>query len=101
VPDLSSCRALVPDAAGPGDAEILADPRVRARFAELLSSFAAAATGSSTRVGRLILLADPPALDRGEITDKGSINQRAVLDHRAELVAAIYDDGSPLVIRPA
>jgi feruloyl-CoA synthase len=46
------------------------------------------------------LLDVPPSLDRGEITDKGSINQRAVLMHRAELVDAMYEDGGqdPAVI---
>jgi feruloyl-CoA synthase len=56
----------------------------------LLRSMAAAATGSSMRVARLVLLEAPPSLDRGEITDKGSINQRAVLSHRADLVEALY-----------
>jgi feruloyl-CoA synthase len=55
-----------------------------------LKEFAAAATGSSNRVARLLLLEEPPSLDRGEITDKGSINQRAVLSGRAALVEELY-----------
>ena len=51
---------------------------------------AATSTGSATRVARLCLLADLPSLDKGEITDKGSINQRAVLSHRAPLVDAFH-----------
>ena len=47
-------------------------------------------TGSSTRIARAILLDSPPSIDLGEITDKGSINQRAVLKHRAALVEEIY-----------
>jgi feruloyl-CoA synthase len=38
----------------------------------------------------MILLAEPPSLDIGEMTDKGSINQRAVLDHRSQLIDALY-----------
>ena len=53
-------------------------------------AFARTSTGSSNRVCRAILLAEPPSLDAGEMTDKGSINQRAVLDRRAELVAELY-----------
>jgi feruloyl-CoA synthase len=41
------------------------------------------------------LLLDPPSIDRGEVTDKGSINQRAVLTHRADLVDRIYDAARP------
>jgi feruloyl-CoA synthase len=41
-------------------------------------------------VARLILLEAPPSLDAGEITDKGSINQRAVLARRADIVEEVY-----------
>ena len=40
------------------------------------------------------MLAEPPSIDKGEVTDKGSINQRAVLKHRAALVEALHD-GTP------
>jgi feruloyl-CoA synthase len=49
-------------------------------------------TGSSNRVARLMLLDEPPSLDAGEMTDKGSINQRAVLARRKHLVAELYTD---------
>jgi feruloyl-CoA synthase len=45
---------------------------------------------STRRIRRALLLPSPPSLDHGEITDKGSINQRAVLRHREDLVAALY-----------
>lgn len=94
--DLENCRALCPDLLpDAGLAAVVADPRVRARFADLLASFARSATGSASRIERIILLADMPSLDAGEITDKGSINQRAVLDHRAALVADLYADPPP------
>jgi len=64
-----------------------------------LSAFAAQATGSSTRVARILPLNEPPSLDAGEITDKGSINQRIVLTRRADDVAALYAQApSPSVI---
>ena len=47
-------------------------------------------TGSSTFVARAVVLGDPPSLDAREITDKGSINQKAVLQHRADIVEALY-----------
>lgn len=46
--------------------------------------------GSSRRIKRLLILAEPPSIDAGEITDKGYVNQRLVIDRRASLVAGIY-----------
>ncbi len=93
LPDVAACRALVADRdASAPDSEILADHRVRARIADALAEQAGRATGSSNRVRRALLLTTPPSLDRGEITDKGSLNQRAMLDHRAADVAALYAD---------
>jgi feruloyl-CoA synthase len=51
--------------------------------------------GSSARVERLLLMAHPAALDAGEITDKGYVNQRNVLTHRAGLVELLYADPIP------
>jgi feruloyl-CoA synthase len=89
-PDLSACRKLANAAADVTDQAVLDDVGVRALFAERLASLAATSTGSSTRVVRLILMAEPPSMDKGEMTDKGSINQRAVLKNRAALVDALY-----------
>jgi feruloyl-CoA synthase len=90
-PDLDACRRLAPDL--PQDAgavDIVAHDRVRREFRFLLESFAKAATGSSNRLVRAILLDTPPSLDTGEATDKGSINQRMVLRDRAALVQELY-----------
>ena len=51
--------------------------------------------GSAGRIDRLALMLEPPALDAGEITDKGYVNQRVVLDRRADLVASLYTEPSP------
>jgi feruloyl-CoA synthase len=64
-------------------------------FTDLLESFAAHATGASNRIVRAILLDEPHALDHGEITDKGSLNQRAILDRRGTLVEELYADDPP------
>jgi feruloyl-CoA synthase len=92
-PDLDACRRLAPDL--PSDAsaaEIVAHEGVGQEFRFLLDSFAKAATGSSTRVARALLLDMPPSLDVGEATDKGSINQRMVLKNRAGSVDELYAD---------
>jgi feruloyl-CoA synthase len=91
VPNLEACRALAsglpPSAAA---AEVLLHDSVTGKFASLLESFAAQATGNSNRVERALLLEEPPALDAGEVTDKGSLNQRAILERRVSLVEEIY-----------
>jgi feruloyl-CoA synthase len=90
VPNLAACRELSGLGDGATAAEVLACERVRSRFAGLLGAFNKAAGGSSGRLARLILMDDPPSLDTGEMTDKGSINQRAVLSHRAAMVEELY-----------
>ncbi len=95
-PDLDACRRLAPDLAGDyGATRLLADPRVRAEFARRLDALAEAGRGTSSRVVRAVLLAEPPSLDIGEMTDKGSINQRAVLAHRKTLVEELYAEPPP------
>ncbi len=72
-------------------ADVLASAPVLAKFQQVLDELAASATGSAGRIARLCLLSEPPTIDRGEITDKGSINQRAVLTHRDATVQALHE----------
>ena len=62
----------------------------QAKFSELLKTFAASGTGSSNRIARAVILEEPPSLDAGEMTDKGSINQKAVLRRRRDIVERLY-----------
>jgi feruloyl-CoA synthase len=78
-------------------AELVEDPKVRTYFQEHLDSLAAKNTGSSTLVKRILLVDTPPSPVHNEVTDKGSVNQRAVLANRADLVEEIYA-GSPRLI---
>jgi feruloyl-CoA synthase len=95
-PDAEACRKLAPDlAADAAVAVVLADPRVRGEFARLLDTLLQSGSGASSRIRRAILLAESPSLDIGEMTDKGSINQRAVLANRAALVEDLYADPPP------
>lgn len=72
-------------------AALARDPGVHRILAEALARYNAHAHGSSRRVGRVLLLADPPSLDAGEITDKGYVNAGAVLRHRREAVERLHD----------
>jgi feruloyl-CoA synthase len=58
------------------------------------------ARGSSRTIARAIVLTEPPSLDAGEITDKGSLNGRGIRDRRASFVERLYDDNDPHVIKP-
>jgi feruloyl-CoA synthase len=99
-PALEACRKLctgLPENAAA--LEVVSRTEVRAVFQQRLQSFAAASTGSSTRIERAILLDTPPSIEMQEITDKGSINQKAVLKNRAEIVDELYRDPvSPRVL---
>ncbi|MFA6264446.1 MAG: feruloyl-CoA synthase [Pseudolabrys sp.] len=101
-PDIEACRKLAELGADAAPSAIVEAAAVRALFAERLTSLAAEAKGSSARVERIILMAEPPSMDKGEATDKGSINQRAVLTTRAALVNQLYADApSPAVVTTA
>jgi feruloyl-CoA synthase len=99
-PDAAACAKAI----GAGDDlsrdDLVQDGRLHERIAALLEAYNAEIGEASSRAVRCaILLADPPSIDAGEITDKGYINQRAVLDRRAHLVEALFAADAPGVIR--
>jgi len=101
-PNPAGCRGLCPDA--PED-EALEDlvrrAQIRDRLAEGLAAHNRDNPANSTRIARAMITCAPPVIDAGEITDKGYINQRAVLAHRADLVERLYgaeDDPDIIVI---
>ena len=67
---------------------------------KLVNDLALHATGSANRIARLHLMHEPPSIDKGEVTDKGSVNQRAVLTHRAALVTELHSDRLEGVFKP-
>ncbi len=98
-PRLADCRVLSGLPSVASDAQVLAHERVRGWFADWLKRLNQHATGNATRLEWISLLSEPPSIDRGEITDKGSLNQRAVLQHRSALVEALYRGQAPQIIR--
>ena len=88
--DLDGCRLINPTLAFDDLSATAADPLIRDAFRERFFNFLVTATGSSTRITRAILIDTPLSIDRGEVTDKGSINKRAVLDHRSLLIDELY-----------
>jgi feruloyl-CoA synthase len=73
---------------------------VQSHFQQVIDKLAKDATGSANRVARAVLMAEPPSIDKGEVTDKGSINQRAVLKHRDAAVQALHANTLPFTLIP-
>ena len=93
-------RALSGLAADAPLADVLSSAPVLAHFQNLINELTKTATGSANRIARMCLLSEPPTIDKGEITDKGSINQRSVLTHRADTVAALHEDRLHFILKP-
>jgi|HigsolmetaAR205D_1030408.scaffolds.fasta_scaffold00898_6 Acyl-CoA synthetases (AMP-forming)/AMP-acid ligases II len=95
IPDAAACSRLL-EAAAPLTFDALAQhPVLMALIKERLEAFAKKYPASTRCIRRAAVLPSPPSLDHGEITDKGSINQRAVLRHRSALVADLYAEAVP------
>ena len=105
-PNVPAWRARARSAGVPHEGEgaaplrrLLATPVILDDLIRRLQQFAVDHPGSSTAIRRAVLLDEPPSLDAREMTDKGSINQRAVLTRRAGLVDRLYDgDGTAGII---
>ena len=98
-PRLYECRRLAGLAAEASDAQVLASAPVRQWFGDWLQRLNRDASGNASRLEWIALQVEPASIDRGEITDKGSINQRAVLQWRAEQVEDLYRGREPSILR--
>jgi len=95
-PSIAGCQSVAGDELSP-DA-IVSNEAVHKHLRAGLAAHNADNPGSSTRIRRALLMTEPPQIDAGEITDKGYINQRAVLSRRAGLVERLYKgDGDDIV----
>ena len=99
-PRIAECRKVAGLGANAPSGQVLAHPAVRRFFQTLADRLWREGTGGANRVARMHVLAEPPSMEAGEMTDKGSINQRAVLKQRAALVAALYDGSDAHAILP-
>jgi feruloyl-CoA synthase len=99
---VSACAPLVQDAVIAGhdrdeigallfvDEKLAREPTTRSQLLAALGAFAKAHPHGNMRVARALVLTDPPSIDGGEITDKGYLNQRAVLQRRSARVAELF-----------
>jgi feruloyl-CoA synthase len=91
-PNLHACRQLIGNADATFE-DVVKHPAVIDCVRKGLEAHNAASNGaSSLRIGRVMLMTEPPSIDGNELTDKGYINQRAGLDRRAALVDRLYAD---------
>jgi feruloyl-CoA synthase len=83
--------------AGDGDdpARLIDADAVRMHVRERLAAYNAKQPGSSSQIRRVLIMSEPPSIDANEITDKGYINQRAVLERRVGLIDRLYADPPP------
>jgi len=93
-PNIAACRAHAGQPETAGVNVVLAHDKVRTAIAQSLAKLKQQSANSSGHATRALLLAEPPSVDGGEITDKGYINQRAVLTRRADAVVRLNDDAS-------
>jgi len=100
-PNLAACRHVAGDeGVRLTAAELLAHPAVVGALRDGLARMNAECKGSSMRVSRVLLMAEPPSVDGHEITDKGYINQRATLERRKALVDKLYAGGDGVIDIP-
>src|SRR5208337_4410158 len=79
----------------PDDSEFLKRPEVTELFRAIFKKHNAANSGGSSRIEKFLLLSQQARFDRHETTDKGYINQNAVLTNYANLVNDLYEDPPP------
>jgi feruloyl-CoA synthase len=88
--NMDACRKLANLTTEMPNKEVFEHQEIQNFINQLIENLGKKATGSATRVVKAVIAIDPPSIDLGEITDKGSLNQRAILKHRAELVESMY-----------
>ncbi|MGF6872780.1 AMP-binding protein [Paraburkholderia sp. MM5477-R1] len=91
-PDAAACAQVLPELRGVVASDLLAYPVLLAKLEQCLAAVNEGQKGASMRVERLIMLAEPPSMQHYELTDKGSINQRAVLERRKDDVAVLFGE---------
>ena len=92
-PDERACRALDPALSDLPLADLIAHPLLIDALARRLRNDHA--DGSSQRIERLLLMAEPASIDANEIADKGYVNQSATRNRRAALVEVLYAEPPP------
>ena len=100
-PNFAACRQVAGDTeVALSNDELVKHPAVVATVRDGLAKMNAECKGSSMQVRRVLLMTEPPSVDGHEITDKGYINQRAVLERRKAMVERLYSDDEGVIVIP-
>ncbi|WP_172292539.1 feruloyl-CoA synthase [Pseudoruegeria sp. HB172150] len=97
IPFRPAIEKIVPGAAGMDDDTLFNHPALRRAIADKLAAYNEHATGSSMRVPKAVVMTEPLNLDKGEVTDKGSVNQRAVLRNHHAFALTLYSDDDHVI----
>lgn len=98
-PDWEHCAQTAGSHPDATCSEIASNYRLREEVLKRLSRLAATATGSSNRIVAALLVDIPPSATAGELTEKGTVNSRALQRNRPELIDALFSDSDERVIR--
>ena len=88
--NLEACRKFANLSHKTTHQEVFQHPDIQQFKNDLLKKLGKKSTGSSTKIVKAVIAIEPPSIDLGEITDKGSLSQRAILKYRADLVEEMY-----------
>jgi len=89
-PDIGACAKALPELAGVGVSDLVRHPALLSELERRLAVVNTGQTGASMRIERLMLLEEPPSMPHYEVTDKGSINQRAVVERRRDCINDLF-----------
>jgi len=98
IPNLAGVAKVAGESPETSLPELLRHEKVRQKMCADLASYNAGNPASSTRIVRVLFLSEPLDTDAGEITDKGYVNQRAVLERRHNLVLQLYGENDDIIL---
>jgi feruloyl-CoA synthase len=97
-PNIEGAARLAGLDPGASTEKIIASQKVQENLCRGLAAYNRKNPASSTKIRRVLFLVEPPNVDANEITDKGYISQRAVLERRASLVTRLYEGGPGVMV---
>ena len=89
-PGIDYCKRLTGLNNSQSTTELILHPVTKAKLQEVLNELAKKSTGSATLIKRALFADFTLSMDKGEITDKGSVNQRMIIQNHPEAIEKLY-----------